>query len=47
MQGAKGEHSYNFFQEHPYLGRPFYQLHPCHTANLMEQVISIEDPNKR
>ncbi|KAJ8305914.1 hypothetical protein KUTeg_016459 [Tegillarca granosa] len=25
-------------QEHPFLGRPFYQLHPCHTADLMKQV---------
>lgn len=24
--------------EHPYLGRPFYQLHPCHTAKLMDVV---------
>jgi len=22
-------------QEHPYLGRPFYYLHPCHTAEAM------------
>lgn len=23
-------------QEHPLLGRPFYYLHPCHTADLMK-----------
>ena len=22
-------------QEHPYLGRPFYHIHPCHTATVM------------
>lgn len=22
-------------QEHPYLGRPFYHIHPCHTAAVM------------
>lgn len=22
-------------QEHPYLGRPFYHIHPCHTAGVM------------
>ncbi|XP_041359476.1 ubiquitin-like-conjugating enzyme ATG10 [Gigantopelta aegis] len=27
-------------QEHPILGRPFFQLHPCHTADLMKQVNS-------
>ncbi|KAI8787386.1 ubiquitin-like-conjugating enzyme ATG10 isoform X1 [Biomphalaria glabrata] len=27
-------------QEHPLLGRPFLQLHPCHTADFMAQVIS-------
>ncbi|XP_072024965.1 ubiquitin-like-conjugating enzyme ATG10 isoform X2 [Amphiura filiformis] len=26
-------------QEHPYLGRPFFQLHPCHTADLMHAVL--------
>lgn len=25
-------------QEHPLLGRPYFQLHPCHTADLMKQV---------
>ncbi|KAL3868629.1 hypothetical protein ACJMK2_041420 [Sinanodonta woodiana] len=25
-------------QEHPILGRPFYQLHPCHTSTLMSQI---------
>ncbi len=25
-------------QEHPLLGRPFFQLHPCHTAALLGQV---------
>lgn len=24
-------------QEHPYLGRPFYHIHPCHTARAMGQ----------
>ncbi|XP_071478768.1 ubiquitin-like-conjugating enzyme ATG10 [Diadema antillarum] len=27
-------------QEHPYLGRPFFQLHPCHTTDLMGAVLS-------
>ncbi|XP_046576719.1 ubiquitin-like-conjugating enzyme ATG10 [Haliotis rubra] len=26
-------------QEHPILGRPFFQLHPCHTADLMSKLI--------
>ncbi|XP_038069017.1 ubiquitin-like-conjugating enzyme ATG10 [Patiria miniata] len=26
-------------QEHPILGRPFYCLHPCHTADLMTAVL--------
>ncbi|XP_005112886.1 ubiquitin-like-conjugating enzyme ATG10 [Aplysia californica] len=26
-------------QEHPLLGRPFLQLHPCHTGDLMSQVL--------
>lgn len=25
-------------KEHPYLQRPFYQLHPCHTANFMKDI---------
>ncbi|XP_065199383.1 ubiquitin-like-conjugating enzyme ATG10 [Sycon ciliatum] len=25
-------------QEHPYLGRPFFQLHPCKTASLMQSL---------
>ncbi|XP_064625045.1 ubiquitin-like-conjugating enzyme ATG10 [Lineus longissimus] len=25
-------------QEHPLLGRPFFQVHPCHTSTLMKQV---------
>ncbi|XP_071118274.1 ubiquitin-like-conjugating enzyme ATG10 [Haliotis cracherodii] len=25
-------------QEHPILGRPFFQLHPCHTADLMSKL---------
>lgn len=25
-------------QEHPYLKRPFFQLHPCHTAELMKEI---------
>ncbi|XP_045176357.2 ubiquitin-like-conjugating enzyme ATG10 [Mercenaria mercenaria] len=28
--------------EHPYIGRPFYQLHPCHTDKLMAAVSSVE-----
>ncbi|WAR20520.1 GALM-like protein [Mya arenaria] len=27
--------------EHPYLGRPFYQLHPCHTDKLMAMVAKV------
>lgn len=30
--------------EHPYLGRPFYQLHPCHTDQLMTAVNTVEQP---
>ena len=29
-------------QEHPYLGVPFYQLHPCHTADMMKRALSID-----
>jgi len=28
-------------QDHPYLGVPFYQLHPCHTANMMKKASSL------
>lgn len=28
-------------QEHPYLGVPFYQLHPCHTADMMKRASSV------
>ncbi|KAL4237262.1 E2-like conjugating enzyme atg10 [Mactra antiquata] len=31
--------------EHPYLGRPYYQLHPCHTATLMKDVTSMTSSN--
>ncbi|KAF2070489.1 hypothetical protein CYY_008187 [Polysphondylium violaceum] len=27
--------------EHPILGIPFYQLHPCETPNLMKQILSV------
>ncbi|BFY99773.1 hypothetical protein BsWGS_02813 [Bradybaena similaris] len=27
-------------QEHPISGRPYLQLHPCHTSNLMAQITS-------
>ncbi|XP_033110697.1 ubiquitin-like-conjugating enzyme ATG10 [Anneissia japonica] len=27
-------------QEHPILGRPFFTLHPCHTADLMKTVLT-------
>ena len=30
--------------EHPYIGRPFYQLHPCHTDKLMSAVSSVNPP---
>ncbi|XP_060077455.1 ubiquitin-like-conjugating enzyme ATG10 [Ylistrum balloti] len=33
-------------QEHPILGRPYFHLHPCHTADLMEQVTSLSPPEK-
>ena len=26
-------------QEHPYLGRPFYHIHPCHTAGAMGRAV--------
>lgn len=34
-------------QEHPYLGRPFYHIHPCHTAQVMGKAMqcSVEDAN--
>lgn len=31
--------------EHPYLGRPFYQLHPCHTDKLMACVFTVDQPS--
>ncbi|EGG16110.1 autophagy protein 10 [Cavenderia fasciculata] len=31
--------------EHPVLGIPFYQLHPCETANLMKEVLHIDIDN--
>ncbi|XP_071799639.1 ubiquitin-like-conjugating enzyme ATG10 [Asterias amurensis] len=30
-------------QEHPILGRPFFQLHPCHTADLMKNLLKTND----
>jgi len=30
-------------QEHPYLGVPFYQLHPCHTADMMKNASSVSE----
>ncbi|RUS76230.1 hypothetical protein EGW08_016003 [Elysia chlorotica] len=33
-------------QEHPLLGRPYLQLHPCHTADLMAQVTSGSKPDQ-
>ncbi|XP_021379052.1 ubiquitin-like-conjugating enzyme ATG10 isoform X2 [Mizuhopecten yessoensis] len=33
-------------QEHPILGRPYFQLHPCHTADLMEQVVGLFPPGQ-
>ncbi|XP_033738587.1 ubiquitin-like-conjugating enzyme ATG10 [Pecten maximus] len=33
-------------QEHPILGRPYFQLHPCHTADLMEQVTGLSSPGQ-
>eukprot|EP00057_Strongylocentrotus_purpuratus_P010345 XP_011664819.1 PREDICTED: ubiquitin-like-conjugating enzyme ATG10 [Strongylocentrotus purpuratus] len=32
-------------QEHPLLGRPFFQLHPCRTADLMKSVAPISKGN--
>lgn len=32
-------------QEHPIVGRPYFYLHPCHTANLMKQV-GLSEANK-
>lgn len=29
--------------EHPYLGIPYYQFHPCRTAGLMRQALSVEN----
>ncbi|XP_064605763.1 ubiquitin-like-conjugating enzyme ATG10 [Liolophura sinensis] len=33
-------------QEHPLVGRPFYQLHPCHTADLMKQASAMENTSR-
>ncbi|KAK3091635.1 hypothetical protein FSP39_021407 [Pinctada imbricata] len=33
-------------QEHPILHRPFYQLHPCRTADLMENIPQCQDRSK-
>lgn len=33
-------------QEHPILGRPFFQLHPCHTADLMKQTQAMNTHSK-
>ncbi|ESO94518.1 hypothetical protein LOTGIDRAFT_67210, partial [Lottia gigantea] len=30
-------------QEHPLLGRPFYQLHPCHTEMMMKNIRTMLD----
>ncbi|PFX32178.1 ubiquitin-like-conjugating enzyme ATG10 [Stylophora pistillata] len=30
-------------QEHPHLGVPFYQLHPCHTADMMKKIASVAE----
>ncbi|XP_031556178.1 ubiquitin-like-conjugating enzyme ATG10 [Actinia tenebrosa] len=27
-------------QEHPILGKPFFQLHPCHTADMMKNIVN-------
>jgi len=35
--------SFGLFQEHPYLGVPFYQLHPCHTADVMKRASSVSE----
>lgn len=31
-------------QEHPYLGRPFYHIHPCNTATVMEKAMKCLTP---
>lgn len=34
-------------QEHPYLGRPFYHIHPCHTATVMGKAMQcLADGNR-
>ena len=30
-------------QEHPYLGQPFYHIHPCNTATVMEKAMKCQD----
>ncbi|XP_023232880.1 ubiquitin-like-conjugating enzyme ATG10 isoform X2 [Centruroides sculpturatus] len=30
-------------QEHPILGRPFFTIHPCHTSELMKNVLSVAE----
>lgn len=30
-------------QEHPHLGVPFYQLHPCHTADMMKKIAGVTE----
>ena len=31
-------------QEHPLLFRPFYHIHPCHTATVMERAVQTHRP---
>ena len=30
-------------QEHPLLGRPFYHIHPCHTAEVMANAVGLKN----
>ncbi|XP_046716529.1 ubiquitin-like-conjugating enzyme ATG10 isoform X2 [Silurus meridionalis] len=34
-------------QEHPFLGQPFFMLHPCHTEEFMKPLLQMADDKKR
>lgn len=34
-------------QEHPFLGQPFFMLHPCHTEEFMKPLLKIANAEKR
>lgn len=34
-------------QEHPFLGQPFFMLHPCHTEDFMGPLVKMAHAKKR